>query len=279
MPFGLNLGGGQSKSRSSQEVWGPQATGLQNLYTQAGNFFNQGNPYLNNALNMGSMLTPGMAAYGQQALPAWNNLLTGGQFGGQNFDVSASNNMANAQGAGFDTLRGMMSPQENPYLQQMFGAGTRALTDTFNNQILPGISGGAEMGGGLGGSRQGIAEGLAAQGAQQALGDYGANFFGGQYAGDMNRALTAAGVYNTGQQAGINTNMMLGQGVDQTGLNALGQGMNAMNLGFTGPNLYNQLYGMQWQPYANFANIMGQPTVLGSTKSDSLQLDMGFMPR
>jgi len=266
---GLGLNFSKSDSQAGQSIWGPQASGLTDLYGSAGNFFNAPNPYIDNALSSGEQAIGAMSPYTNQAMPAWSNLLQGGQFGGYNPNVSGANQMATGQGPGFNTYQNLMNPQGNPYLDQMFNRGAGNMVQQWGNNIMPQISGNAEMGGGLGGSRQGIAEGLATQGLMDSMGDYGVNLYGGQYQSDQNRALAAAGGYNTDMLRGIDTNRMIGQGTDQTGLNALGQGPNAMNLGFSAPNQWSQLYGMQSMPYNQYSSILGNPVPLSWSRGES----------
>jgi len=267
----LGLSFGKSDSQGGQSIWEPQAAGLQNLYSGAGNFFNQPNPYIQGALSSGEQAIGNMAPYTNQAMPAWSNFLQGGQFGGYTPDMSGANQMAAGQGPGFDTYQNLMNPQGNPYLDAMFNSGAGNMIQNWGNNIMPGIANNSEMSGGLGGSRQGIAEGLSSQGLMDSIGDFGTNLYGGQYQSDQNRALAAAGGYNTDMLRGIDANRMIGQGIDQTGLQALGQGSNAMNLGFSAPNMYSQLYGMQSTPYNQYSNILGQPTPLSWNRGETQQ--------
>ena len=92
-----------------------------------------------------------------------------------------------AQGAWQNAL----SPQTNPYLQQMGQTGLDQINRNLTQDILPAIGNEAMGGMNLGSSRHGIAEGLATQGAQIAGGDFLTNLYGGQYQGDQNRALGA----------------------------------------------------------------------------------------
>lgn len=274
MAFGLDFS--KSKSKSSQDIWGPQATQLKNLYSSAGSFFGAPNQYLQSALSSGEQAIPGLSQAGQAAIPQWQNLLSGGTFGGVPLDVSAVNQYATGAAAPFQTYQDLMNAGPNPYLSQMAGAGLYDLGRTFREDIMPSIQNQAEFSGGLGGSRQGIAEGLAAERTARAAGDYLANLYGGQYQSDMNRRLLAAQGYSADQLAGIEAASGIGRGADLTGLQALAQGPTAMNLGFAGPNLYNQLYGMQWSPYTQFADILGGPQVLGTTESSSVGYGMQF---
>lgn len=121
----------------------------------------------------------------------------------------------------------IMSPGDNPMVSNY----AAQLGRDFQQQILPGISRGAQGAGQLGGSRQGVAEGLAAQG----LGNNLAEFAGNQYNQDMNRML-----------AGI------------------GQAQNVLGFGMSP-------YTASWLPLQMMGGLLGRPTVLqeGSSESDS----------
>lgn len=59
------------------------------------------------------------------------------------------------------------------------------VSQIFNEQIMPGITGGAVQANGVGGSRMGVAQGVAARGARQQIQD----FAGEQYQQDQDRRL------------------------------------------------------------------------------------------
>lgn len=107
----------------------------------------------------------------------------------------------------------------------------------FSNQLMPAIGSNAQAAGQYGGGRQGVAQGLAAQGIQQA--------FAQGASGIQNNAYNqAAGMTQFGAQ------------------NALqGAGMGMQGLG--------QLQQMQFAPYMTLAQILGGPTVLGSSSGNS----------
>lgn len=70
--------------------------------------------------------------------------------------------VANAGDASNFLLSGNLSdPSSNPHLQSALDTGTQFLKDTFLEEVLPSIRGGAIESGQLGGSRQGVAEGIA----------------------------------------------------------------------------------------------------------------------
>lgn len=255
---GLSFGADESESEQKRKIWKPQANLLKDVYSGTQDLV-AGSPYLDQALSSGEAAIPGMAGYGGQALPAWSNFLSGGTYGGQNFDLSGLNQMAQGQGESFDTYSALQNPMGNPYLDQMAGRGMNNLFQNYAQNYLPSVTNEAVASGGLGGSRQGIAQGVGYQGLMDSAGDYLTNLYGGQYQSDMNRALSAANAANQYQLGGLGQAAQVGQQADQTGLNALMQGQTAMNLGFTAPNMYNQLYNMQWQPYQQGAAVAGNP--------------------
>lgn len=176
-----------------------------------------------------------------------------------NIDTSAPRGAAalgrslqRGEGEAFDAYRKLMNPQQNPYLQSMVNAATRGVAENFNENIIPGIRTNAAGVGQYGSSRQGIAEGLAARGAANAMSDIATNLYGGQYQSDMNRALEAANAFTGAQQAGAGiTSSLRGQEFNQQ--------MNQLStlLGGTA-----QLPQVPWAPLAQYARILGGPTVL-----------------
>ena len=77
----------------------------------------------------------------------------------------------------------------NPAVTGQIDAVQGRLNDNLNQNIIPGIQGGAVQAGQVGSSRQGIAEGLAVKGTQQALGDASASII----ANAFNKGIDAQG--------------------------------------------------------------------------------------
>lgn len=277
MAFGLSSFGYNSSSGSSgSEIWGPQASFLTNIYDQAGKFFDEPNPYLDTALSTGENAIGGITPYTNMALPNWANLASGGSFGGMDFNPSAINDIATGRGAPFGTYNDLMNPEGNPYLAATAQSGLGEMFRNFNRNIMPSITNNADMSGGLGGSRQGIAEGLAIDDLNTTGKDFLTGLYGGAYSDDQNRRLSSANNYLTNQTRALDLMRMFGQGSDLTTANAINYGADAVNLGFTEPNLYNSLYGMQWQPYSNAAAVAGSPVALGYEDNESQGFSLGF---
>lgn len=271
-----NMGYEKDRQSSGQDIWGPQANALQNLYQGSTDFFNTPNQNLQMGMAAGQQAIPGIMGYANQAMPAWANLMQGGTFGQQPLDVSNVNSIAGGYNPAFGTMNDLQQGGTNPYLQQMGQSGLDQMFQNYSRNVNPNITGGAEMSGGMGGSRQGIAEG-------NALGDlfsggynFLGNLYGGQYQSDQNRRLAAAQSSIQGQLSGINQARMIGQGADATGIQALGQGQNAMNLGFAAPGMYNTMYGMETAPFNQYSAMLGRPTPLNWSQGEGVGYNLGF---
>jgi hypothetical protein len=239
------------------------------MYGDASNFFNSGqSPWIDYGMGLS-----GQGIGGMGDLNAAMNLPFLGQLlGGTAGSNPLYGQMMSGQGTVMDTLTGLQNPQGNPYMQQMGQYGLDQMNKNFENAILPAINTNAVFSGGLGGSRQGIAQGQAADALLNEQANFLNNFYGSQYQNDMNRALGAAST-----MGGLQLGAGQGQGqIDQNILNTLGLGgqmlQNQMAPAQGAFNAYNQ----SWSPYLNYANILGQPTVLGFGDSSSMNMSGGI---
>lgn len=184
-----------------------------------------------------------------------------GQTAGQVQQGIQQGNAQTAGGLNFLTSGAVLSPDNNPYLQQAVDAASRPAIRQFQNQILPQIATDAISAGGFGGTRQGIAEGLAAQGLQQQLGDISANMFSnayGQGLGAMNQGLNTSVSQNANN---LNALVQSGQLTQQ----AANQIMQAQLGGFGAQNSFMNTaqggLGAQIQGLSQLPGIM-QSTLL-----------------
>jgi len=262
------------KSNQTNTIWGPQAGLLEPTYTGTTNLLN--NNYINQGLAAGEAAIPGIEQYGGQALPVWSNLLAGGAFGGQSYDTSGLNPMATGNNQNFQTLYGLQNPQQNPYLNAMAQSGLGQMFRQYQQSMAQNKLG-ANFAGGLGGSRQGVADANANYNMMMGGSDFLSSLYGGQYQSDMNRAMQSAQIANQQQLQAMELQRLYGYGADQTSMQALGQGANAMNLGFASPMYYQQLAGMQFSPYQWASEIAGSPyTSNVSSKGSASDTTWGF---
>ena len=146
------------------------------------------------------------------------------------------------QGAsGLNDQAAWLKQFQNPGMDPMANVYAKQIGQQFNEQIMPGLRGGAALAGGMGSSRQGIAEGLAAGRSSQQLQDFGAQLYGQQ----MDRSLQAASQF--GQNA--------------MGMGQLGEAMSGLG------GQYGALSQMQqalpWYALNQYEGLLGNPTVLG----------------
>ncbi|GAG20947.1 unnamed protein product, partial [marine sediment metagenome] len=123
------------------------------------------------------------------------------------------------------------------FMQQQIGALGQATQQNFGD-LLGQIGGGASMSGGFGGTRQGVAEGVGLSRANTSFQQGVGNIMQQDLGRRQNAALGQAGIQNQANMGGI-------------------QGANSLfNLGMAP-------FQSQFAPLTNFANLVGQPTVLG----------------
>jgi len=244
--------GGKSKSTQSSvtnpsTVWDPQAQELQNLYGASRAKFEQmdANPVGGDALNsFQQMLGQAQGQFGNSQ----NQFNQAGQGYGQGY--SGLNEQAN-----------WLQQFRNPGMDPMADVYAKNVAQNFNEQIMPGLRGGAALAGGMGSSRQGIAEGLAAGRSSQQLQDFAAQLYGQQ----QDRSLQAAG--QLGQNAMGYGQLANGQGNLGSQMGQLGEAMSGLG------GQYGALSQMQqalpWYALNQYKGLLGNPTVLGGGGSSS----------
>ena len=164
------------------------------------------------AVNTVDPLVQGAAATNQNLTQAG---LSGG-VGGLG-DLIAGNSAAQPA-SDFITSGAVLDPSSNPFLAQTAGAAVSELGKGLQEQVLPGIRGGAQTAGQVGSSRQGIAEGRAIDSFFTQAGNATSNIFSEGYGQGLD-ALTGQ-LNNTRDNAGAASTSLLnaGQGaLDQTG--------------------------------------------------------------
>jgi hypothetical protein len=152
--------------------------------------------------------------------------------------------------AGSDYLKGRLSG-DNAVLQDQIDQLGQDLGGFFNEQLMPGITEQAVSGGQLGGGRQGVAQG-------RAIEEVGKMFTRG--ATDLRAGDIAARDAAAGTLAG---NAISGASVGFQGMGAMA---GAADMGFSA-NL---------APYERLAQIIGGPTVLGSSSSSAADWAAAF---
>lgn len=147
------------------------------------------------AQEMALGLTQARALAGNPAQNALGGFLSGAlQQPGVNINpaVGAAGQLAGGAGAGLTGLQQLAGGGPNPYLDQMFQSGTRALNRNFQESVIPALNatfgGAGRTGSGL--HQQALTD--AGQRHQETAADFATNLYGGQYQADQNRRLAAS---------------------------------------------------------------------------------------
>lgn len=259
------MGGSSSKSDSesssgfNQDVWGPQGSALQNLYSQAGNLFGSTNSGMQGqipgAVNQMNQVT-------DQTNPFWQNQMEGGAYKDMNLQnnlMGSLNQSLNNPSAMSEMNSMIMGGEGNNYADAMKGQYMQD-ADRAQNQMMSNMDARAVGAGQSGSSRHGVAQGVGNEGInrelQRNLAQTGFNSFDK----DLDRKLAIAGQADQGTLARqqMMSNMIGDQNQAQQGGLNYSQNMQNLGMGQFAP------YMMPWDAMSQYANAIGGPTVLGS---------------
>lgn len=258
-----SLGKSESESESAsnfnQKVWPGQASALTNMYNQGNNLYGQTNNQLQGAI-------PGAVNQQNQvfdtANPAWQNQLGGGatqNMGLQNQLTDSLTQSLNNPSAMSEMNAMIMGGSGNNYAD--------ALKSNFLNdaqlaqqRMMSNTNLGALDAGQSGSSRHGIQQALGNEGILSNLQNNMTNVGYNSFEDDLDRKLDIASQADQGTLARqqLMGNMIGGQNQAQQSAVTAGSGMQNLGMGQFAPMM------MPWQSMGNYANVLGQPTVLGS---------------
>lgn len=291
--LGLNV------SQSGQNIYGPQAGYLNDIYGQAQNLYqNYGMPNRQVAgmngmqfANSGFATGAGNDIYTQQLMSSLNNM------GGYGAAANTANRMSGGNaygtpmtnGLNYSTLAGAVN---NPFLDGQIDAASRDVVRNLNENQLTGNAATAAGTGNSGSSRRAVMDAIAMRGAADRVADIGSTMRGQAYTQGLDLANRTA---LANQSAALGTNSLnanlMGQGanlnfqIGQQGQAGLNQAFNmgAANAGAvtdTGnmvrqyqQQLLDTNYSNQMNPYNSlqmYKSFIGDPTVLASSNSFGL---------
>lgn len=260
----------RTKTNFSENVWGTQGSALSNLYDQAQNLFSSMSPRMTGAI-------PGVSDYinrvSEASMPSWQNQLSGGAYS----DMGLQNSLMNSLN---DSLNNPTATQE--INSMIMGGSGNNYADAMRNQyvsdanratenMLSNLDARAAASGMSGGSRHGVATARGMddinRNLQRNLADVGYSTFDK----DLDRKLAIAQKADEGtlsRQRMLQD--MLGNKQDaMTGGLGFGQDMQALAQGAFSP------FMAPWQMAGAYANLLGDPTVLGSGSSTSRSKSKG----
>jgi hypothetical protein len=292
--YGLNV------SQSGQNIYGPQAGYLNDIYGQAQNLYRNNqlpnyqvagmNPMM--GANAGFATGGGNDIYTQQLMNSLNNT------GGYGAAANTANRMSSGNAYGAPMTDGLNmatlgASVNNPYLDGQIDAASRDVTRNLNENQLTGNAAMAAGTGNSGSSRRGVMDAIAMRGAADRVADIGSTMRGAAYTQGLdlsNRTALANQNAMMGTNA-MNANLMsqganLNYNIGQAGSAGLRDAYNtgASNAGMvtdTGAQMrqyQQQLLDAQFKnemnPYNSlemYKNFIGAPTVLSNSNSLGLQ--------
>lgn len=168
-----------------------------------------------------------------------------------------------AQAQNLSAIQGnYLSPDANPYLRSTYDAAARAVGENFNRIVLPGIESRFALAGQSGssqllGARRGAADALGAS-----LGDLATNIYGGAYESERARQEAAsrfAPELAAEDYRNLDALSSVGAQREQQQQRLIDELIARFDFGQNEPNLR----------LSRFASLLGQPTVLNRSVSDS----------
>ncbi|MFA5996176.1 MAG: hypothetical protein WC790_00415 [Candidatus Paceibacterota bacterium] len=217
----MGMGSTKTTTKTDTAPWAAQQPYLAGGFSEARRLYEDGPSTYYPGQTYADLSDPQLAGLNQQVNtaqggnPVIDNAAnyTSGVFQGSDnpyADILNSGVAGMKQTAGGDFL------QNNPFLDQVYGAASKKVTDDFNETSIPGISSQFGMAGNAGSTMHELALGRASEGLTDSLGSLAANIYGGNYSAERDRQTQAQqGLTSAG--AGL-----YGQGIDER-LGALGQ--------------------------------------------------------
>mgnify|MGYP001820517359 CR=1 FL=1 len=282
--FGIGLGGGSShdESSSKQEVWKPQGKALEDMYKQAGGLYGQGQ-WMNPAYQQfaQSQMMPFMQGLNPYMMQGFGGLMGGGQQG-----QFASQMNPELQNSLMQSLNGSGQPtgMQQMYADIVGGAGNEYIEPVVNDMydtMWQNLDRGefrnsaqkAAQTGNTGNYRRQIDNTLMANEAMNNTQKAENALRAGNYGQDMNWKMQIASQADSNalqdRQNAQNKLMGMYGAADQNTQFGLGQGgaMQQFGMGMASP--WMSMMQMPWIGMNNYANILGDPTILGSSERDA----------
>lgn len=271
------MGGSASKSKSEssadasskEEVWGTQGDALEKLYGSAADTFG-GQEFYTNAINqIAQNLGPQFQGLIDQTKGGMDNLLAGGSYGDTS-DVrnALMDSMRSTQGGSQmgNMYNSIVGGSGNTYVDPMVDAMKRSGMENLDRmQSNAGLD--ATAAGQGGSSRHAMQNAMLAKDANNDMLDRETMMRGGAYDKDLQMKMDIARQADAGIQSTQDRYMQMLGGADQNVGQGIGAGNSVYNLGMGSMSPYQQASQSPWDAMTNYTNVLGRPTVLGSSNS------------
>lgn len=261
--------GGGGGSETNSDPWSGQQPYLNNMYVNADALYGSG---------VGQSYYPGntVSPFAPQTQMGFDALMARGAGTPQQWQMGdyLNQSMANT-GVGQQAMTaggGFLG--SNPFLDSVYNTGAKKITDSFNQEIMPGLNSTFGGGGRTGSGMHQLYAGEAAGEAQDALGNLAAGIYAPAYESERNRMVDAASglnqqafqsasltpMFNDMGRANIQDVLSVGGAVENQAQNLIGADMNRYNFGQQAP----------WDMLMNYSNIVnGLPGSYGTAQTQT----------
>jgi hypothetical protein len=269
------MGGSTSKSESSSNnnstdsVWGPQGDALKGLYDQANSLYGQGDNF--DWGGMAEGLGPFMQSVMSGGQQGFNNMLGGGAYGDTSGIRNSLEESLNKSAQGGSNVGNMyesiVGGPGNTYIDPMVNAMKDGAMEN-NARMQAGTGANAAAMGQGGSSRHAMQNAMTNRRTNQDMLTQETNMRGNAYDKDLAMKMGIAQQADTNLGGTQDRMMQMLSGADSNVQSGMGYGSNLQNLGMGSfaPGFAAQ--EGNWGGMNQWANILGNPTVLNSSSGD-----------
>lgn len=282
MGFGIsgNVDSSSGSSKTTQNIWDPQAQAMEQGYGSAGNLLNQQQRYN----NVNQNLVPGAQQQQQDVynlgMQGQRQQMAGGAFGDQSGTIQ--NMMDQMNGGQTNTsmmYENIVGGPGNTYIDPMVAAMKTGMEQ--NRGMMQGANAMDANSMGQGGSsRHAMENAMTNKQINQDMNAAEMGMRGENYDTDMQWKMKIAGLADQNQQSNLDRMYNMVNSGNESQQFAMNNGENQQNLGMGQFAPQMVANATPWQNQQQYANIMGDPTVLTDnvqkTKSSSVGGGFGF---
>lgn len=269
---GVSHSGSKSENQSNQRVWGPQGDALRGLFDEAQNLYNNSDFYRSNIDNMIGGMSRNLQDISSGAQGGYERMLSGGSIGNtediRNQLLQSINTSMTSPSNTQRMYESIVGGPGNEYIDPMVDAMKTGAMDNLNRmQSSVGLDAAAL--GQSGGSRHAMQNAMLAKEANKDMMAQEAMMRGGAYDKDLAMKMDIARMADTNVGAGQDRLMQMLSSADQNVGTGMGFGQSMQNLGMGALAPWMQGSNASWDMMDRYGNVIGRPTVLGSSSGSS----------
>ena len=255
----------------SQDVWGGQQQGLQDMYGSMNNLWGGMNPMFQQQQSMAPWMQQQMTDTYDQANVGYGNMMSGGSFGDTSDVRNSLMDSLSQSGEGSNMGRmyeSIVGGEGNTYIDPMVDAMKSGAMEN-NAMMQSGTAMNAAAMGQSGSSRHAMENAMTNRNSNRDMMNQETMMRGGAYDKDLAMKMDIAKQADAGVQSTQQRYMDMLGGADSNQQSAMNYGQNMQNLGMGQMAPWMQSMQSPWSMMGQYSNAMGAPTVLSSGKSSS----------